>query len=538
MTRDEYLLLKNTNNIKNIQNNSFRTTIITEEGEVYQPDISEPLSLNLNSTLTEHPLVNGDTIGDHMYRENITCTLRGSFSLNGNKPTLFKGTSKDRLKNIQEVFERINKEAIVCDIVMQNKLENSEERFIRRRNMVLTSISWTENQNYLDFTFTFNEIMFAELQTENYNVTYEDENLPAITDGVILSFSEDVLDMNVVDEIILNVLRDNKLVTDEFLQKYVEENKSSHQLASNIAWIVSGISFGVVVATTATTALLISAGVLAASSAGGPIGLIIGAGLATLIAAGVGIWQAIEAGNAQRELEEAQRTYGVEQFKLYQDDREREAEFERFTNYFGNIHNTLLTLNNHISVYGFNSNQNQDCFLVLDDTNYIFSFFRNSKNKNYSLKIYQEGNEKPEVVVNDIRNNAKTNIFECTNSNAILKTYNNGYRVYIISNEAILTYDEKRNDEVDESKLIQVPDKPNRDDYLTDNEYFEACKNWTIEVSEIEKQNSKVYEEARQEKLNLEMRDLRRYQIIVTDQDMDKFRETLEEVIITGMRKY
>lgn len=67
------------------------------------------------SDITTHPLVNGDVIADHMYRNPVNVNVSGTFSLNGNQRTQYFG-SNDRLTNIETLFEKIKKQGIFCTL--------------------------------------------------------------------------------------------------------------------------------------------------------------------------------------------------------------------------------------------------------------------------------------------------------------------------------------------------------------------------------------------------------------------------------------
>ena len=45
-------------------------------------------STSLSSDLTTHPMVNGDMVADHMFKQPLTVTYSGKFSLYGNKRTV------------------------------------------------------------------------------------------------------------------------------------------------------------------------------------------------------------------------------------------------------------------------------------------------------------------------------------------------------------------------------------------------------------------------------------------------------------------
>ena len=50
-------------------------------------------SINLSSTVTTHPMVNGDIVADHMYNNPSNENISGTFSLNGSKSNIISDSS-------------------------------------------------------------------------------------------------------------------------------------------------------------------------------------------------------------------------------------------------------------------------------------------------------------------------------------------------------------------------------------------------------------------------------------------------------------
>ena len=66
-----------------VQDNSYRVVIETEldDQELFiEFDKVDDTDISSESDITTHPLVNGDTIADHMYRTPVTMSINGSFS--------------------------------------------------------------------------------------------------------------------------------------------------------------------------------------------------------------------------------------------------------------------------------------------------------------------------------------------------------------------------------------------------------------------------------------------------------------------------
>lgn len=161
-------------------------TIDNKETTILLDTINET-SVNTSSNLTQHPIVNGDMVADHMYKDPITISLSGSFSLNGGTLMNISSTGSS-LSNIQTLFERIKNEGIVCSLMKVMTDSKQNMRFLERNNMVLTSIRWSEKVNSMDFSFTFTQVLTqtgAILSQNSINLTTDDTNqtVPSIYQG-------------------------------------------------------------------------------------------------------------------------------------------------------------------------------------------------------------------------------------------------------------------------------------------------------------------------------------------------------------------
>ena len=155
-------------------------------------DTVDDTSIDSSSSITMHPVVSGDMIADHMYNDPDTMQVRGSFSLNGSKGIVVDG-SGSRLANFEDVFEDIKSRGVMCDIVKvhipNNDLTNQQPRFKLRQNMVLTSISFVEKINSVNFTFNFKQALTVDV--EETPIDNDDEFLPYITEPNTLNFTDE-----------------------------------------------------------------------------------------------------------------------------------------------------------------------------------------------------------------------------------------------------------------------------------------------------------------------------------------------------------
>lgn len=82
--------------------------IIDSTKQYFEFDTISSISIDTKSTITTHPMLNGDVAADHIYREPISVSVEGTFSLYGSNKDTYK-SGYDRLTNIQKVFRKNKK---------------------------------------------------------------------------------------------------------------------------------------------------------------------------------------------------------------------------------------------------------------------------------------------------------------------------------------------------------------------------------------------------------------------------------------------
>lgn len=382
-------------------------TKINDEDIQLEFDVLNTKSVSTNSQITTHPLVTGDIIADHMYRNPASMSLAGSFSLAGNKRTDFGG-SADRLANIEEIFEKIKNDALLCKLITVNEDDNKQTRFKIRENMVLKSIRWAEYQNSLDFNFDFDEVMLIDAFDVPYDVDVTDPSLPALTDPRQLDFTDTLIDWNEVGRIVIDCCKKWGLMTQEFVQKCL----------ANVGKMVAVGAVGAALIGVATA-------IAVACGASGPIGWIAGAIIAGVAAIGYAWYKIFQSvGNLIK-----QRKFRIKQFKYYaKDDKKNEAELNRFLEFNDAVFKQIDQLEDAVFLYGFSSNENQECTFYLDNEYYIFKFERKT-NGYYEMKVMDvNGN----VVANQSELTGLSCIADCTSSNTLFTTKTGSY-VYMMN---------------------------------------------------------------------------------------------------------
>lgn len=134
-------------------------------------DQVDNITINATSDLTTHPMLNGDLVSDHIIKKPITVSFGGTFSTNG--------STKSDLIQKQTLFENIKNNGWFCHISKINRNTN-KPCFIKRNNLVLTSIQWTEGINYVTYSFTFSQVfVINEIGYSKANIEYLPETIVA-----------------------------------------------------------------------------------------------------------------------------------------------------------------------------------------------------------------------------------------------------------------------------------------------------------------------------------------------------------------------
>lgn len=389
-------------------------------------DVIKSKTIDSSSDLTTYPTVLGDTIADHTTRKPKTITLAGKFGIYGNKPTEFNVGGYDRLTNVQKFFEYLQENAILCTIVTRFRGHDKTERFESRTNMFLNSINWTEEQSTLDFNMTFTQALLFNTENSISDEDYErftKENLPLQSEPSTLSFANEILDTSSISTMIITVLREAGLMTDDFLLAW---SQSQIATESDFGNVLTSIGVGGLIAAGSTAAIggLILSGAFTMGAT-----LIVAA-----IAAGILAVICIASGNALSN-DAASKKYKIEQFKLYGEDERDEKEIERFTEYVSNIRKQLMLLDDYISVYTIAANEVQECSVYLGNNYYTFIFTKNNSTNEWELTVKELGNESSTKLPKNIKVKSKaiSDYSNCKSANKLFSTSETGYEVYLLN---------------------------------------------------------------------------------------------------------
>lgn len=371
--------------------------IKTEEKVILLDAVTEP-STQSSNTITNHPIVSGDMVADHSYKNPLTMSFSASVALKGNNVATLNDVALTPSEFI-DIFDKIKTRAYLCNIVKININNEKDIRFANYANMVITSINTTEYINTVTSSFSWQQVMIADVQT--YDVDQDDEFLPNVTEPKTTSFTDAVLDASQTAKIISDYLKSVGLLTDEFLTKAVTEVADSAK-AAIAGGIIAGVSYAAIAPTIA-----------AICGASGPPGWVVGA----IAAAGIFI-----VGIITSIANTAKTINGIKQFKYYPNDKAKnEQEVKRFYELVANLQAEMSVLNEQINVYQISSNEEQECMINIDNHYYIFTFVKNNTSLTYSLKVTDPLN-------NDAYCGGINNVFtspsafvDCNVSNALLK---------------------------------------------------------------------------------------------------------------------
>ena len=362
-------------------------------------DTVNSLSVNESVNVTEHPLVNGDMVADHIIRQPNTYTLTGAFSM-GNKQGIVVNNGRIELNEIQSLFSRIMKEGILVNLykIVYNGDKSPTIRFTQKENLVITGINWDEKITSLGATFNFKQIQVTNVIS--YDEDIDDEFLPKVEPLVTKNFSDTLLNDDEVIKAIIQVLYDNGFISIDFAKVFA--NKSGELLAIGGATLVVG--------TIITASVAIVAGTLSATGIGV---LIVGA---IAIVAGI-VYASIRIAKWCK-------------FKHRPFEKGSDKEIERFTNMIQDMTDELKELNNYIKIYQVPSKDDFSSILSINDTYYLFEFNTNNTNGTRRLTL-SDINDNELAHIPDISSSVDS-YNDCTGSNALYVDKENNTYIHLV----------------------------------------------------------------------------------------------------------
>ena len=364
-------------------------------------DTVNDTSITTRVDSVRHPLINGDVITDHIYRQPADITISGRFGM-GKNQGIVVNNGQLKLMEIQSLFEKIKNEGILCSMVkVQINDQNLQEvRFLQRQNLLLKQIQWTESITTLDYTFSLDEIAFAN--AIEYDVDLDDNNLPNIQALTNKNFTDVLLNKEDLLGQIVKVLYENDLLSKSFAEQLKVWDKEDIKTFI----ITGGVAF------VAISVLAICGIIAAGLSVTGPVGWVLGAAIviaaAVISAVAVGI---------EKFVKWCKRTakFKMKPFKKWNDKEKR-----RFVELLNDMNEKVNTLNDVFQFKGFTDNNDQEIIISLNDTYYVFIFKTNNSSGHKSLEIRDINDKLIGKGMSDITT-APISYAACNDTNCVLK---------------------------------------------------------------------------------------------------------------------
>lgn len=271
-----------------------------------------------SAQIAQQPVQSGRVISDHMYSMPDEFTIRGTFSLYGNLQYDFDdfegvGNSTDRLTNIENVFEYIKDNGLLCTLVtLDTSKQDGSVRFKQRDNMALKNITWTEKLASVDYTLSFVEIMTVDMQNPPVALTNYPETIMPSARSLGQIMVEDAGDDLI--KMVLEALYNAKYISKTDLEYMWAVNEHGVGFGNGEVnrWMINllvstAISVGVLAGAFVVGEALIAGTLVAlgATSAIVPVGTIVAAAVAATIAIGACIWYLFNKAQEEQKLKMA-----------------------------------------------------------------------------------------------------------------------------------------------------------------------------------------------------------------------------------------
>ena len=369
--------------------------------------------------------MSGEEIADHYYKNPITMTINGVISLNGSKSEVLEGSSVKgnprMLRRFEEVFERVQNDGHLCDIVKIQRGESGSYRFSKRENMVLTAISWTEGINTLGFNMTFtqalivdqtifeddNRIDTGKTDRDNNNTLTED-TLPNVNVPDKTSFAREIVDWDVIEAQIVASLHMSGAIPNEFYNAIISASPPTEDIIDKET-SVKGVTLADV-----TKAIAIFQQSKSYLRENNPFG----------------IGRQRTGSYFKRITEEKQLwRFAFSSSNYYF--RPETIYFKNAGRFIKKLDEYLRQLSSPYEIYQFAQSGEQDVLATIGNENFVFQVRNNNVNGSYGITILKgqtSAAENPVSVggISDIRGAISTYV-QATNSNALLRTGSGQY---------------------------------------------------------------------------------------------------------------
>lgn len=265
-----------------------------DSGEIKRLYLDTCMEKNITASaeIAQQPLQSGKVMSDHMYSMPDTYSISGTFSLYGNLHDDyddFEGVepSTDRLTNIENVFEYIKDNGLLCNLIMidESKSGTASVRFKERTSMALKSITWREKLASIDYSLNFCEVLTVDMQ--NPPISFDD--YPETIMPSARSLGQLLLDNandNVAKMIILSLYQNGYISKSDLEYFWNVGNEVGYSTATVVSAMgvtalaaIGGFAVGMAGALT-VGAIGVYLGITASAASVFPVGTIIAAGMA------------------------------------------------------------------------------------------------------------------------------------------------------------------------------------------------------------------------------------------------------------------
>lgn len=550
----------------------------TTEVKYLPLDIVTTRTVNSSSNIITQPMLNGDTVADHSYRNPTTVAINGKFGIYGlysedeSYDFLSNSSNDSRLKKIETVFEYLKTNGILCDLIVMpmeidktsgSSSEGSEDRFLARRNLAVESFNFNDNFSSMDYTLSMKEVIVVD---DTAYETYEGSDDPSL--AIIKTSSMNTYMLSLTNdqlmEIIVEALYNADYIEKSWIEKCCDDVGTYYKTLGKAVASISGILLvvGVKLATLAGKTALLGVitgagggGVAAIGStlaaAAGPIAIAVVV-IAIVIAAIYTIFKRVK---AEKKKKKAKGYIALKNDSI-------EDGLERINRLTADVRKGLTTITTSMQIGSFQTNEPQSILLKVNGVYFTITVSRNTSanvsagecpfnfevNKANATDAYwgNYGTERGTPVIVDSYDNCTDSNYWFTDTN----TYD--YKVWIV-NTSYKSYIDDINDKIaniDPMFLLQIANEISTDNPPKTLYYHSSFANRVYTQPYYDKhpiyKNNKSkfekYESYRKDYNDIlyssggsdnPLLDLTKYQLIIcngsVEDEYDKIQETIRE---------
>lgn len=425
-----------------------------EVKKYFEFDNVDNYSISSSSTITTKPLVSGEVIGDHLYKNPSIISISGQFSEYGYKNQLYKN-GENRLTTIQRVFEKLKEDGTLLNLTfMSNKNGDLDVKYLVRKGYVIENLNWTMGEFSMSYTMSLKEILLYSIINEPVPDPY-DSSLPSIYVASKSSLKESVISSSTVGSYCIDLASQNGILTEAFNSHIADNVLNFFKFSANVgvAKVIGAIVGATTIAVPAIMSTIVAgtftaAGALAATGAGA----IVGVAIVAVVSIGVAIYKLYQ-----------ESKYLVKKFKYYTQKGRWDNETNRFIDWIDETIGYMDDLESAFTIYKLDDNslssisnkKNIEITFEMDNNYYSLKLDQNNDTKKYNVDVEDLSNGNGSVCKNKGPIIYKSSIFDLKNEDSLYDS-KNGYHLFILNtglaeiraNDS-LTYIEKEQKELE-----------------------------------------------------------------------------------------